>query len=268
MSKRFEDRYFFSIEPFWPSDGMLPPISTPTGHISISSFQWGINSLPCVPGNGQVAIMLQGPEEFKGFCYGVMTKPNLVPLYGLPSGEFVRFSPGTFSNIFGIPANLIPQDGMRLEEILCDDQISQIKDAMATQAPQTSLLNLFSLWEENTRLYRSSQEQHLAAHIVQVVWDSRGQIRVCEMEDATTYSSRHLQNVVHRQVGMSPKQLCRQTRFQNALFLMQTHPEASLSWLAQALGYSDQAHFSNEFRSFSGMTPTQFLRKYFKKDRE
>ena len=41
---------------------------------------------------------------------------------------------------------------------------------------------------------------------------------------------------------------------------MSARPESDLVWLAQTLGYSDQAHFSKEFKSFCGMTPSQFLR--------
>lgn len=265
MAKQSEGGYFFSIEPFWTPAGVTPPISTPTGQISVSMFQWDTESLHCVPGNGQVGIMLRGPEDFKGYCYGVLTEHTSIPLYGLMRGDFVRFSPGTFSKIFGIPANQIPSDGMPLEDVFCDDQLAQIKDAMASRTHQSSLLNLFGRWEENAKLYQSPQEQQLAAQVVRSIWDSRGQIRVNELEEETAYSSRHLQDVVGRQVGMSPKQMCRQTRFQNALFLMQTHPHASLSWLAHTLGYSDQAHFSKEFKAFSGMNPSQFQREFVRK---
>ena len=84
-----------------------------------------------------------------------------------------------------------------------------------------------------------------------------------DLEQETLYSARRLQEVVTRQVGIGPKQLCRQTRFQNALRLL-TSLEAGIYTQAQAaqiLGYSDQAHYNREFKEFSDVSPCQFQKR-------
>ena len=107
---------------------------------------------------------------------------------------------------------------------------------------------------------QSQKEQKLANEVVQLIWSNRGALRIKNLEQETLYSARRLQEVVTRQVGIGPKQLCRQTRFQNALKLI-TSPKAEVytqAEAAQILGYSDQAHYNREFKEFSGVSPCQF----------
>ena len=90
-----------------------------------------------------------------------------------------------------------------------------------------------------------------------------------ELESETAYTARRIQELITESVGISPKQLCRQTRFQHALSAI--HRECSLSsederkgCLAQeavSLGYCDQAHYSREFKEFSGLCPGAYRKK-------
>lgn len=257
--KQPEKGYFFSIQPFWTSARPFNWQSGCSGQVTASTFCWKHKQLLCVPGNGQVGIMLCGPEDFSGACYGVVSEQGYFPLNGLKEGCFVRFSPGTFSQICAVPAKLIDPYGMPVEDIFSHAQLAQMKDAMASEAPVQALLDLFGGWMESSRA-NCSQERQLASHVTQLIWESGGQIRIQDLEQETTYSTRHLLDVVSRQVGIAPKQMCRQVRFQNALHLLEENPKINLSSAAFMLGYTDQSHFSKEFKSFSGLSPSQFQR--------
>ncbi len=63
-----------------------------------------------------------------------------------------------------------------------------------------------------------------------------------------------------REVGMTPKRYCRIRRFQLVLDELQRRPVLAWPEIALACGYYDQAHFINEFRSFSGLNPQAYLR--------
>ena len=60
-------------------------------------------------------------------------------------------------------------------------------------------------------------------------------------------------------IGTTPKQFLKTLRFQLALHEKSKYPERSLSNLAYACGYYDQAHMISEFKMFSGMTPGQYF---------
>jgi AraC-like DNA-binding protein len=78
--------------------------------------------------------------------------------------------------------------------------------------------------------------------------------------EATGYSHRTVISLFRRSVGLTPKQYARVLRFQRALEAVARSPARSLVDVALGAGYSDQAHFSREFRVFCGVTPTEYRR--------
>ena len=252
--------YTFSAQPFW--SGVKEKNCVRNTLITVSEFilSAGTEGLSCVPGNGQVGIMLTPPDEFSGFCFGVLDHRSVNPVYGMRDTLFARFSPGTFSSICGIPASEIPADGVDISLIFSAGQLEQLRAAAADQQPTQALLRLFEQWQEESR---TGSDRSLAEQAIQLIRRSGGNMRMHQLEQKTLYSARRLQDVVTRQVGISPKQLCRQTRFQNALKLLQNRRQSSLNCAqaAQQLGYSDQAHFAREFKSFCGVCPSEFLKR-------
>ena len=73
------------------------------------------------------------------------------------------------------------------------------------------------------------------------------------------YSHRTFISLFTRSVGLTPKRYCRVLRFRRALERSSAGPPALID-LAGAAGYSDQAHFTREFREFAGMTPSEYRR--------
>ena len=72
------------------------------------------------------------------------------------------------------------------------------------------------------------------------------------------YSHRRFIELFRRVVGLSPKEYARVLRFQGAIRLLADNSSSRLASIALHAGYTDQPHFSREFRRFSDMTPQQF----------
>lgn len=70
---------------------------------------------------------------------------------------------------------------------------------------------------------------------------------------------RKLQRDFEYHVGVTPKFLQRVLRFRNAAYAMHVSSFKSLTALGYDCGYYDQAHFINEFKFFSGLSPRQYL---------
>ena len=83
---------------------------------------------------------------------------------------------------------------------------------------------------------------------------------IADLSDEIGISTRRLVDVFSQQVGLTPKLFARVQRFQNAI--QNLPPEQDVDWAEVALdcGYYDQAHFIHDFRSFSGLSPSTYLK--------
>jgi AraC-like DNA-binding protein len=88
---------------------------------------------------------------------------------------------------------------------------------------------------------------------------SYGTVPVGSLADAAGVSGNHLAQVFRAHVGVTPKRVARIYRFARLIVSVDTRRPVDWSRLAQAAGYFDHAHFSREFKDFTGHTPTQYL---------
>ena len=86
-----------------------------------------------------------------------------------------------------------------------------------------------------------------------------GAVPVRALADATGVSGTHLATQFKSHVGVTPKQVARIYRFSRLILSVDAPRPVDWSALAQAAGYFDQAHFTREFKEFTGHTPTQYL---------
>ncbi|MCS5717673.1 helix-turn-helix domain-containing protein [Herbiconiux sp. CPCC 205763] len=72
-------------------------------------------------------------------------------------------------------------------------------------------------------------------------------------------SERSLQRALRATIGIGPNEVARRMRLQEVIRRLSS-PGADAAEIAGEMGYFDQAHLINEFRSVAGMTPGQYLR--------
>ncbi|HUX12369.1 MAG TPA: AraC family transcriptional regulator [Spirochaetia bacterium] len=95
---------------------------------------------------------------------------------------------------------------------------------------------------------------------------------VSEIERAFAVGPRALQLLFNKYVGVAPKWVVRRYRMLEAVEALHGRPgfvsnsspgpkgHTDLATLAFDLGYSDQSHFTNDFRSMTGRTPGEYAR--------
>ncbi|WP_370151494.1 helix-turn-helix domain-containing protein [Ferrovibrio sp.] len=72
-------------------------------------------------------------------------------------------------------------------------------------------------------------------------------------------SRKHLAAGFREHVGLPPKTVARLLRFRQVLRLVDGTDAVNWGQVAQEAGYYDQAHFSHDFRAFTGRTPREYL---------
>ncbi|MCU0479782.1 MAG: helix-turn-helix domain-containing protein [Anaerolineae bacterium] len=79
------------------------------------------------------------------------------------------------------------------------------------------------------------------------------------------YSIRSIDRFFRDDIGFSPKFYARILRIERAIQLMMTASNLTMIELALQLGYYDQAHFSKEFKDFTGQTPIAYRAQLLQK---
>lgn len=73
------------------------------------------------------------------------------------------------------------------------------------------------------------------------------------------FSQKHLISIFKQHVGVAPKVFLRVMRFQKAIEDIGQKKVVNWTSIAHESGYYDQAHFINDFKEFSGFTPTGYM---------
>jgi len=108
------------------------------------------------------------------------------------------------------------------------------------------------------QLMKSEREDAAIHFCLDEIQQAKGQISMEELAFRTGLSNRQLLRRFSQTIGLSPKEFARITKFLFSLRELKRAPGQSLTEIAYACGYYDQAHFIHDFREFSGQTPGEY----------
>ena len=84
---------------------------------------------------------------------------------------------------------------------------------------------------------------------------NKGLVKVSDLANSACLSEKQYYRIFSEFVGVSPKQFLKIVRLQSAFYQIQTNISKNLTELAYNCGYFDQAHFINDFKMLTGLTP-------------
>ncbi|KUO71175.1 MAG: hypothetical protein APF81_20985 [Desulfosporosinus sp. BRH_c37] len=104
-------------------------------------------------------------------------------------------------------------------------------------------------------------EDSLKRELRNVILTSSGDLKLADLSAYTGYSERYLNQKIHEEFGMNPKNLIRLIRFQKSVSnLINSIHSINCTDTALDAGYYDQSHFIKEFMKLSGLPPTGYIR--------
>ena len=93
-----------------------------------------------------------------------------------------------------------------------------------------------------------------------LIYTNYGNIEISELEKSVGWSNRNLRRQFKKIIGLSPKKYCKIIQFNTVFEAIQTDNKKAVFDLALANGYYDHAHFINDFKSYLGKSPRNFLK--------
>ena len=169
----------------------------------------------------------------------------------------VHFKPWGAAPFLPMPAAELRDRPVTVEEVWGRPAVAELRDRLATAAGPREMLAL--LEEELMRRICDTAGLGLVRHTSGVIAASAGAVAIGDLSVAAGVSSTHLAQRFKEVIGITPKRLARTYRF--AAGVRAIDPAGPVDWLELAgrAGYYDQAHFGHDFRTFTGLTPTQYL---------
>ena len=197
---------------------------------------------------------------------------------GLHDGPVVTAYTGASS---GIQVNVTPLGAHLLLDISMDSVANRV--VPLEDVPGLRFSRLIDQvmdtpdWDDRFDIVESFFAQRLAERapspVVARAWQalsaSAGAVNLARLSADLDLTHRELIATFRQHIGLTPKRAARVLRFHRAVGLLAAPfphrvPPADglttcLADIAYDCGYYDQAHFSREFREFSGKTPTEYL---------
>jgi AraC-like DNA-binding protein len=172
----------------------------------------------------------------------------------------IRFKPGGSYPFFNVPAHLFCNAFYTLDELLGKDfktLESQLQEALNNEE-RVSLANRFFL----KKLYTVPETYQFVATCSRLLLQNPS-LSISELSRQVNTNYKTLERRFNAVMGLTPSELLKIKRFNNALLSMYSCRHTSLTAIAYECGYYDQSHFIREFKQLTYYTPRDFLKEQF-----
>jgi AraC-like DNA-binding protein len=166
----------------------------------------------------------------------------------------IHFRPGGAFPFLGMPLGDLADAHVGIDEVWGREghELHERLIAARSVAARFGLLEEFMLARAQIPANR-----HPGVAAAMTAVEANPSIRMAEVRQLAGLSTKRLVGLFRTEVGLSPKEYARVRRLQAALRQLSAGA-AGGAHIAADIGYFDQSHFVREFRSFTGMTPTQY----------
>ena len=185
---------------------------------------------------------------------GIQTSPIIWRMHGGTVKFGISLKPVAFLQLFGSPVAELYQKFSGIESLAGNrlkwfiNLLCEAKDAPSRIAIVESFLY--------KKLATGKSGKNLLTEALRKIWKEEGNISTASLSKFVFIGERQLQRLFKNAVGISPKLYSRIVRFRSAYQQAQAGKLHGWTDVAYDLGYTDQAHFVKDFKSFTGQTPT------------
>ena len=171
----------------------------------------------------------------------------------------ITFKPDAAKMFFKIPVSEIENSSIALADFL-GNRIKNLEyelQILTDNHQRIQLIDKFLITQLEDSLIHDYKRINFSLNKIN---QSKGVVSVESLADSACLSTKQFNRKFREFIGTNPKQFIRVVRFQNAIYNKQNNSTKNLTELAYKCGYYDQAHFTNEFKSFTGYSPKDFFK--------
>ncbi|EGT3658920.1 TPA: helix-turn-helix transcriptional regulator [Clostridioides difficile] len=228
-------------------------------HYTISIPDTSIKEkLTLIPDASGCMIFKFDKKGIESAFWGATTKTTIVKndIENVLFRVFVEFRPGGVYYLTGLSQRESTDLKISLEDFntLFSLEVNSIFERTSTIKELVEQLDMLFL----SYLLKSN----IVDMTIPILENARKQnsiMSVKNISQISCYSERHLNRIFNNSLGMSVKSYLRLLRINLVLQEVQNN-KRPFATLAQDIGYYDQSHFINDFKSICGVNPTTYIK--------
>ncbi|TYA84430.1 AraC family transcriptional regulator [Seonamhaeicola marinus] len=194
----------------------------------------------------------------RAMVLGQILEPFHIEPTGYVNSFAIRFYPFGFANFVSEPignlANKETPIDLLFKKDIANNLEHEIINAKNTEQ-RISIIEKFFL----QRLNDEKTIDKIVKNTVDSLISTKGSASINSILKDDLSKRRQLERNFKKQIGLSPKQLGKVIRLQTALKMLLNPKSESLTNIAYESEYFDQAHFTKDFKEFTGVNPKEFI---------
>ncbi len=242
------------VECYWYAYSDKPPFREKESLIPDGTIELMFNF-----GDNYARMENEQPVEIKGsHIIGIRKKALVISQTGKQHFFCIRFKLGGTYPFFRIPAHLFAGDFFNAVTLL-GNEVTELEEQLygaENNEARVVITNHYLL----RKLMAGNRDYLFVEKCVPVLLRS-GNILSVAADFNTGYKT--LERKFSQVLGLSPSELLKINRFNQAVLQMYACRHPSLTGIAHASGYFDQSHFIREFKQLTNLTPREFLKAQF-----
>jgi AraC-like DNA-binding protein len=187
---------------------------------------------------------------------GVQTRMFSRVLEGQSQVFGIKFKPGGFRPFLKFATSKLADRVVAAESILGKD-VNALESILLSSGEENEKVEAANAFFR-ARMPKPDAVIEAVGRIVERILEERDIKTVDDLVDRTGIGKRSLQRMFNEYVGVSPKWVIRRYRLHELVERFNSNDEPRWADLALELGYFDQAHLINDFRSITGYSPTEY----------
>lgn len=188
---------------------------------------------------------------------GTNTITRELSLNGVLNAVGIRFKAAGAHLLFSLPLSELKNEIISLKDTPLR-KIPNLYSELALAKAFSTKVKIIEDWLYKSLL--STNTSDLVKQSLQLIKNQQGMIAIESVAKKFNCNLRQIERLFNTQVGMTPKEYSRNLRIKIARASIKSN-NLSLTEIAHHLGYFDQAHFSNQFKKVTGITPGTYLKK-------
>jgi len=191
----------------------------------------------------------------KSVISGLRKSVRLINYSKNTSTIIVLFNENGAGAFFKVPLHRLFEESISLDNIVNPSEIRDTEELLCGAKTNFQRVKIIEQFLLNNLINRKPDT--LISDAVAKIHQANGNIRMSKLADLHYISSDAFEKRFRKNIGSSPKQFASIVRM---FSIISQKENRRILGIALDAGFYDQAHFNNNFKLFTGQTPTEFYK--------